>query len=146
MISIDDYRKYTGSTGGTSSTGSSSSSSGTKSTDTNEQFMSLLLAQLTNQNPLDPMDDTEMVNQMVQLNSLTELQKISKAITNMSLTNQFASATNLLDKTVTYLNDDDEKVSGIVSGITMANSKVYLTVGDKKVEFSEITSVETEEA
>ena len=85
---------------------STTSSSGASAT--NDQFMSLLLAQLKNQNPLEPMDDTEMVNQMVTMNSLDELQKISKALTSMTQTNQFVSAASLIDKTVTYLNEDNE--------------------------------------
>ncbi len=106
--------------------------------------MGLLLAQLTNQNPLEPMDDTEMVSQMVSMNSLTELQKISAAISALSQTNQFVSATALMDKTVTYLNSDQKEVTGIVSGITMADSDVYLTVDDEKVALSSIVSVGTQ--
>ncbi len=143
MISTENYRTYVDSSSGTSSTTSSSSSS--SSAEVSEQFMSLLLAQLTNQNPLDPMDDTEMVNQMVQLNSLTELQKISKALTSMTQTNQFVSATSLIDKQVTYLNDDSEAITGTVSGVFMSNSTVYVTVGGNSVALDDLISVGVEE-
>ncbi|GAP22530.1 flagellar hook capping FlgD N-terminal domain-containing protein [Leptolinea tardivitalis] len=136
MIKVGD-RNYTGAASETSS----SSKSTTSTQNTSADFMSLLLAQLTNQNPLEPMDDTEMVSQMVSMNSLEELQKITKAIQTMSQTNQFASAATLMDKTVTYLNDDEEPVSGKVSGITMANSEVYLTVGGTSVKLSDIVKV-----
>lgn len=143
MISTENYRKYVDSSGGTeSTTGSSSKSS---STDTNDQFMSLLLAQLTNQNPLEPMDDTEMVNQMVQMNSLTELQKISKALAAMTQTNQFVSATSLIDKTVTYLNKDSEAITGTVSGVFMSDSTVFVKVGDDNVALDSLISVGVEE-
>ncbi len=142
MISVSDARTYTGSTSSSASTSTSSSTS--SSSKTNDEFMGLLLAQLTNQNPLEPMDDTEMVSQMVSMNSLTELQKISAAISALSQTNQFVSATALMDKTVTYLNSDQKEVTGIVSGITMADSDVYLTVDDEKVALSSIVSVGTQ--
>lgn len=125
--------------------GTSSSKSTTKTTsstkDTSDQFMSLLLAQMTNQNPLEPMNDTEMVNQMVSMNSLTELQKISKAITSLTQTNEFVSASALMDKSVTYLDSDSKKVTGTVTGVSLKNSEVYLTVDDKPVALSSITSV-----
>jgi flagellar basal-body rod modification protein FlgD len=104
--------------------------------------MSLLLAQMTNQNPLEPMNDTEMVNQMVSMNSLTELQKISKAITSLTQTNQFVSASALMDKTVTYLNDDNEPISGVVKGVFLDDTEVFLKVDDTAVALSSIVKVE----
>jgi flagellar basal-body rod modification protein FlgD len=139
MIKVGD-RTYTESTNNTTTSTAKSSS-----TATGDQFMSLLLAQLQNQNPLEPMNDTEMVNQMVQLNSLTELQKISKALTSMTQTNQFVSATSLIDKTVTYLNSDNESVSGTVSGVFMNKSSVFLKVDDKNVALDSVVSVGVEE-
>jgi flagellar basal-body rod modification protein FlgD len=138
MIKVGDSNNtYTPETSKTKSSSSSTSSS--KST--SDQFMSLLLAQMTNQNPLEPMNDTEMVNQMVSMNSLTELQKISKAITSLTQTNEFVSASALMDKSVTYLDSDSKKVTGTVTGVTLKNSEVYLTVDDKSVALSSITSV-----
>jgi flagellar basal-body rod modification protein FlgD len=141
MIKVGD-RTYTGSTDSAASTSTSKSKS-TSTTDTSGQFMSLLLAQLTNQNPLEPMDDTQMVAQMVSMNSLEELQKISKAMTTMSQTNQFLSGATLMDKTVTYLNDNDEEVTGKVSGVTMGKTDILLTVDEKSVAMSKLVSVKS---
>jgi flagellar basal-body rod modification protein FlgD len=138
MIKVgDSSNTYTqGTSSSKTTTKNSSSTSGTS-----DQFMSLLLAQMTNQNPLEPMNDTEMVNQMVSMNSLTELQKISKAITALTQTNEFVSASSLMDKSVTYLDSDSKKVTGTVTGVSLKNSEVYLTVDDKSVALSSITSV-----
>jgi flagellar hook assembly protein FlgD len=87
------------------------------------------------------MDDTEMVAQMLSMNSLQELQKMSKAMSAMSESNQFLSATNLIDKTVSYLDKDDKEQTGTVSGVTTADSKVYLTIGDASVEISKLVKV-----
>jgi flagellar basal-body rod modification protein FlgD len=141
MIKVGD-RTYTGSTDKTSSTTKASTATSTTK-DTSGQFMSLLLAQLTNQNPLEPMDDTQMVSQMVSMNSLEELQKISKAMTTMSQTNQFLSASSLMDKTVTYLDGDNAEVSGKVSGVTMGKDDIFLTIGDVPVAMSKLVSVGT---
>lgn len=138
MIKVGDSENTY--TPGTSKTKSSSSSSSSTS-NTTDQFMSLLLAQMTNQNPLEPMDDTEMVNQMVSMNSLTELQKISKAMTSLTQTNEFVSASALMDKSVTYLDSESKTVTGTVTGVSLKNSEVYLKVGDKSVALSSITSV-----
>jgi len=138
MIKVgDSSNTYTSGTSSSKSTTKSSSSS----SDTNDQFMSLLLAQMTNQNPLEPMNDTEMVNQMVSMNSLNELQKISKSITSLTQTNEFVSASALMDKSVTYLDSDSKTVTGTVTGVSLKNSEVYLTVDDKSVALSSISSV-----
>ncbi len=128
--------KYTG-------TGSSTSTTTKQSVGMEEAdaFMGLLLAQMRNQSPLDPMNDSEMISQMTQLNSLKELQRISAALTELTQSNRFLSATNLIGKIVGYQNTANESVTGQVSSVYMKGSDIVLTVGKEDILLSAVSEV-----
>jgi len=128
--------KYTGTGSVTSSTKKSNAG-----TDEADAFMGLLLAQMRNQSPLDPMDDSEMISQMAQLNSLKELQSISAALTELTRSNRFLSATNLIGKKVGYLNEAKESVYGQVSSVYMEGDDIILTVDGEDIMLSSVSEV-----
>jgi flagellar basal-body rod modification protein FlgD len=137
MISVNDMFQST-------KTATTTTKSGEMNKDQlGSAFMGLLLAQMKNQNPMEPMNDNEMISQMAQLNSLDELKKISESLSSMSQTNQFLSAATLIDKNITYMNQDNKEVDGKVSGISMDGTDIYLKVGSESVLLTKLRSVAT---
>jgi flagellar basal-body rod modification protein FlgD len=138
MTSINELSayKYTGTSSATATPTVTSSKS-----DETDAFMGLLLAQMRNQSPMDPMDDNQMISQMAQLNSLQELQKIGAAITELTQSNKFLSASNLIGKKVGYLNSDGENASGLVSSIYMEGDDIMLTIGEDEITLSDVVEV-----
>lgn len=137
MISVNDMFQST-------KTATTTTKSGEMNKDQlGSAFMGLLLAQMKNQNPMEPMNDNEMISQMAQLNSLDELKKISESLSSMSQTNQFLSAATLIDKNITYMNQDNKEVDGKVSGISMDGTDIYLKVGSESVLLTRLRSVAT---
>jgi flagellar basal-body rod modification protein FlgD len=128
--------KYTGTSSATATKAASGSI-----TDEKDAFMGLLLAQMRNQSPMDPMDDNQMISQMAQLNSLQELQSISAAIAELTQSNKFLSATNLIGKTVGYLNADKESASGLVSAMFMDGDDIMLTIGEDDIKLTDVVEV-----
>jgi flagellar basal-body rod modification protein FlgD len=110
-----------------------------------EEFMMILLAQLRHQNPLEPMQDSEWMGQMTQLNSLQELKKIENAIQEMVQSGQLTNAAVLVGKTVQVRDAEGEIIQGKVTGVSLVGGKVMLSLGDKQVPFSSLTSVVEEE-
>lgn len=137
MISVNDMFQSTKTTTTTTKSGEMNKDQ------LGSAFMGLLLAQMKNQNPMEPMNDNEMISQMAQLNSLDELKKISESLSSMSQTNQFLSAATLIDKNITYMNQDNKEVDGKVSGISMDGTDIYLKVGSESVLLTKLRSVAT---
>lgn len=94
-----------------------------------DDFLKLLITQLSNQDPLQPVDDREFIAQMAQFSALEQIQNINA---NMDM----MRATALIGKTV-----DAGSISGIVDGVSIAGSKVYLSVNGNLISISDVKNV-----
>ncbi|SHE94815.1 flagellar basal-body rod modification protein FlgD [Caldanaerobius fijiensis DSM 17918] len=94
-----------------------------------DDFLKLLITQLSNQDPLQPVDDREFIAQMAQFSALEQIQNIN---VNMDM----MRATALIGKTV-----DAGSISGIVDGVSIAGSKVYLSVNGNLISISDVKNV-----
>ena len=105
------------------------------------EFMTLLLAQLKHQNPLEPLDDQALIAQMTQVNSLQELQKINTGIAALGGSSDITEASVLIGKEVKYYTPDGEIESGLVSGFTVENGQILLSIDDKSIPVSFVIGV-----
>jgi flagellar basal-body rod modification protein FlgD len=111
-------------------------------------FMTLLLAQLKNQDPLKPMDSNEMMGQIAQLNSLKALESIQVSMAALNASTQISYASSLIGKTITAIpdiNKPEEKITGVVTSMTMEDGVIMLKVGDKEVSVSSVVNVSSGE-
>jgi flagellar basal-body rod modification protein FlgD len=104
-------------------------------------FMQLLLAQLRNQNPLDPMQDKDMMGQLAQINSLQELQKINTALQSMAASTQLTNAAGLIGKTVQFPDEEGALQSGVVTGVSMVDGQIMLSLGEQLIPLWAVISV-----
>ena len=112
-----------------------------------DDFMLLLLAQLKHQNPMEPMNDNELMAQFTQLNSLSELKNISKALQDLAKSDKLPQASNLIGKQVEVAGADGQKVVGVVSGVSLVNDQIMLSIGDRELPLDDLISVtEVEQA
>ena len=108
---------------------------------TSEDFMTLMMKELQSQDPNNPMSTSDMVNQMSQMSMISTFEELNSSFTSLLNLNWITLSTSMLGKSVTYLNSDKESIQGIVNSIEYSDSKVYLNVGDEKIELTDITSV-----
>jgi len=106
-----------------------------------DAFLQLLLAQLKNQDPLKPMDNTEFISQMAQLNSLNELMALNKTMRSLITSQMVTQGSALIGKTVRANLDTGESVQGVVSGMSISNNKVTLTVDGQQVPMDAVREV-----
>ena len=105
-----------------------------------DDFLNLLIAQLKNQDPLNPLKDTEFIAQLANFSSLEQVSNMNKNLEEFLKQQQYqnsVAAVSMIGKEITSV--DGEK--GIVSGINMEDSGVYLTVNGKKIAFTEIKEI-----
>ncbi len=103
-----------------------------------DMFLKLMIAQLQNQDPTAPVDDKEFVAQLAQFTSLEQMQQI-----NASVTQQQGYA--MIGKYVVGKYSDAEGnmvyTEGRVEGVTVSGGKTYLTVGENKIDVSNVEGV-----
>jgi flagellar basal-body rod modification protein FlgD len=86
-----------------------------------DAFMKLLVEQLRNQSPDNSSDPNAFINQMTQFSILEQLQ-------NQSTNQQQQNAAGLLGRTVSYLDDDNHTVEGVVDAVDYSGGVPTLTV------------------
>ena len=106
-----------------------------------DDFMLLLLTQLKHQNPMEPMNDKELMAQFTQLNSLEELKSINKALQDLSGSDKLPQASNLIGRQVEVAGSDGENIVGIVSGVSLINDQIMLSVGNQELPLDNLLSV-----
>jgi len=119
-------------------TGSSSSSSNAVKKDAYndlhmEDFLKLMIAELQNQDPLNPMDNSELVGQISQMREITATDKMTETLDTVLLGQNIASATNLIGAEIDAISDDQQKVTGVVERVSVAEGqpKLHLDLNSK---------------
>lgn len=122
---------------------------GTTSTasDIQMDYMKLLVTQLQNQNPMEPLDNKDMASQLAQFSQLQQMENLNKSFGKMLDSVQRDYAKSLIGKEVSFEGTDDkgdpETRTGKVEKITIAEEgEVLLTVGEEKVNLSDVTSIQ----
>ena len=109
--------------------------------DNQDLFLQILSMELSNQNPLSPMDNDKWVSQLAQFQSLNETASLNKQMKDLNSKLAFMEAVNLVGKKVTYLDENDGTVSGVVASISQKDGEVFAMIGQQKIALDKITSV-----
>ena len=96
-----------------------------------DDFLKLLVAQLKNQDPSNAQDMESMTQQMTQFSMLEQLTNLSEATETSNISLARTHAVELLGKKVTYRNEANEIVEGVVEHVDMTATAPRLTVGGK---------------
>lgn len=89
-------------------------------------FLRLMIAELQNQDPLNPLDNKDMLAQISQIREVGATDKLTKTLESVLLGQNIASSTNLIGADVDAISDDNQRVSGIVSRVSIENGQPKL--------------------
>jgi flagellar basal-body rod modification protein FlgD len=95
-----------------------------------DAFLKILVEQLRHQDPSQPGDSTEYVMQMTQYSILEQLTNISETTQVAHADSVGNTAIGLVGRTVTYVDDDGNEQSGVVTNVRFDGTGPKLTVGD----------------
>ena len=79
------------------------------------------------------MSDTDYISQMANFSSLEQMTNMSTSLNNFIQNqeqNQFLQASMLIGKTVTYTNDQNQGVTGVVKSVTFNNGQTSFQLND----------------
>lgn len=90
-----------------------------------DEFLKLLVTELKYQNPLDPLDSTEYIAQLAQFSSLEQMQNLNTQMASLS-------AVSVIGKTASALDEEGNRISGQIMGVSFGNGKISLMIGDSE--------------
>ncbi|GGK82838.1 flagellar hook assembly protein FlgD [Mangrovihabitans endophyticus] len=120
-------------------TNKTSTAAGTGDAADRDTFLKLLVAQLKYQDPSNPADSTQFLAQTAQF---TQVEKLGK-IADMLQAQQLIGASALVGRTVTYIDGDGARTTGVVTKTKLnGDSEPTLVVGNMDVPLSQVTEVQ----
>jgi flagellar basal-body rod modification protein FlgD len=131
------------STGGTPVTSiTTGTAAGPKSKQLDQDtFLKLLVAQMKYQDPSKPADSTQFLAQTAQFTQVEKLGQIADAQASMLSAQLMVGASNLVGRTVTYLDAAGAEQTGVVKSATLGGSDPTLRVGFTDVQLSKVKEV-----
>lgn len=127
--------------GSGSSTGASGSSG--YSAMTAQDFTKIIFAELSKQDPQQPNDTNALLQQITSIRNLQSNIDLTDSLKQLTGENSFASAANMIGKTVTGFSDNFDEVSGVVKSVSRTNDGVVLTLKDgTRVPMSQLEQID----
>jgi flagellar basal-body rod modification protein FlgD len=111
-------------------TGNQSAGNAIKDLDV-DSFLKLMIAELQNQDPLNPMENDQMLAQIGQMREIAASDKLSETLDSVLLGQNISSATNLIGAEIDALSDDNQKVTGTVDKISIADGLPKLHIDER---------------
>ncbi len=106
-----------------------------------DTFLKLMIAELQNQDPLSPMDNSQMVEQMNQIYQLQSNMKMVDSYAALTLSQNVYTASSLLGKTVSGLDDSSAAVTGRVDRVSIEDGVTKLHVGESVVSLKNVSEI-----
>jgi flagellar basal-body rod modification protein FlgD len=108
-----------------------------------DDFLKLLVSQFSAQDPMNPQKDTEFIAQMAQFSSLEQTRAMQSDIAGMRNEQQIQQANALIGRSVIIEGASGTPVTGIVSGVTLANGTPQIVVNGEPCALSRLLGVTT---
>ena len=138
-----------------SSTGASTAASSSSSTGENglnelklDDFLTLLITEMQNQDPMNPMENADMIQQVGQIREIGATNELTETLSNLSLSQQLTTASNLIGREISGLSDNAENISGKVERVTVETSSgsgdsrnVKVHIGEKTIGVGNIREI-----
>jgi len=106
-----------------------------------DTFIKLLVTEMQSQDPLEPMTNQEIVQQLSQIRSIEASQQLTTTLQAVLLGQNVATASSLLGRMIAGLDDNSQQVTGRVDGVTIADGKAKLYVGNSTVSLNNVTAI-----
>jgi flagellar basal-body rod modification protein FlgD len=129
-----------GSSGSSSSDSSTATDNALTSLDVN-QFLSLMITELQNQDPLNPTDNEKILDQIGIMRQITSSDSLSKTLDSVLLGQNLTSASSMIGKNISALDDNANDVTGVVDRVTVTDGTPKLQIGDSTVSLNNIKEI-----
>jgi len=104
-------------------------------------FLKLLITQLKTQDPTKPLDDKEFIGQMAQFTSLKQISELANNIKVLTKEFMFTKAINLVNKQISWIDENGKSQNGIVKSVLVKNGETSLNVDGQEVFLNQIIEI-----
>jgi len=91
-------------------------------------FLKMLVAQMQNQDPSSPMSAAEQTQQMASFTMVEQISNMTAANEQLASAMYVKQAIDLVGRTVTYTDEDEQSHTGVVDSVSTAGGYAKLTV------------------
>ncbi|HWK26945.1 MAG TPA: flagellar hook capping FlgD N-terminal domain-containing protein [Solirubrobacter sp.] len=91
-------------------------------------FLKMLVAQMQHQDPASPMSASEQTQQMASFTMVEQITNMTAANEQLAASMYVKQAIDLVGRTVTYTDENDESHTGVVESVATAGGNAKLTV------------------
>jgi flagellar basal-body rod modification protein FlgD len=113
-----------------------------------DEFLKLMITELTNQDPLNPMDNAQLVEQIGQIRNISATNKLSQTLDSVLTGQSLTTASSLIGKRVTALNDQNQNVAGVVDRVSVevdpkdSSKRTFrVHIGNDRVELKNVREI-----
>lgn len=106
-----------------------------------DQFLKLMITELQNQDPLNPTDNQAILEQINVIREITQSDKMVDTLDSVLLGQNISSASNMIGKKITALDDAGKEVSGQVDRVTIVDGQPKLHVGGNEVQLNNVRDI-----
>lgn len=96
-----------------------------------DDFLSLMIAELQNQDPLNPMENDQMLAQIGQMREIAASESLTQTLDSVLLGQNIASSTNLIGAEIDAISDDNQRVTGKVAKVSIADGAPKLHIEER---------------
>src|SRR6476646_733514 len=93
-------------------------------------FINMMMTQLEHQDPLNPTTSDQLMSQMSQIGQLQSTSQLQTTLTGLATQMQIGSASSLMGKQVTGIDNDKNPVTGVVATVQVTSTGVNLQLND----------------
>jgi flagellar basal-body rod modification protein FlgD len=104
-------------------------------------FINMLVAELQNQDPTQPVSNTQILQEVSQISNIETNQTLSTSLQSVLMGQNLATASGLLQKTVTATDTAGNSITGTVSSISVSNGTATLNIGNQTATLSNVTGI-----
>lgn len=113
----------------TTTTTGASKTSGTNGMNLNAMdFVNMMVTQLQNQDPLQPTDSSQLLAQMSQIGQLQASTQLQQTLSTIMTQSQLTTAGSLIGKSVSGMDSQGNKLSGVVNSVSVTSSGITLNL------------------
>ncbi|MCG3124349.1 MAG: hypothetical protein GIKADHBN_02812 [Phycisphaerales bacterium] len=95
-----------------------------------DDFFNLILTELTKQDPLQPNDTQALLDQLSTVYNIQSSMDLSTSMETLISRNEFASASSMIGRYVTGLDETSTRVEGLVAAATRTDKGAVLVLDD----------------
>lgn len=118
--------------------------SGTKAFEalSSQDFLQVIFTELQAQNPLEPNDTKDLLNQISTIRSIESDLQLADKLENMLRRSEITSASSLVGKFVTGLNDANTEVLGYVDSVSITREGIRMNLSDgSSIDLSKVQEI-----